>query len=579
MAISYKRIFWFLFAVCVFLLFFRLGRADMMGDDGHYAFRALGYFDYLASDKQTTPLQWFGTRPWWSLLSFHDHPPLVFLIQHIFFTLLGASMFVSRLAAAFAALGSAIVLYCLARDSLGERTALFSTGAFVLNNYFIWTGRTGILEGVMIFFALAGLLFFRRGYEKPKNFLWAGLFFGLAFLSKYSFLFFLPGILLYCLWRACCEKNWKFFTKKYLLLGSLIFLCTITPVTVFNIGTFLARGHFDLQFSQLLLPASSLDKDWPILSDRVHAGNFFGTTVALTKLISDGSGAPYALVFIFSLGYLWYLARVRGMKIDLFPIFIFLSIFCCFFFVGGQGLWLGILAPFAALIIGQALAEVPVSAPFLGLVSLLCAYFFFFIINTNILLLPIGTERILYSPLRVENHGYRQLDEKMTKLLGSVRPTPDIMEGVRRVWYGDFDLKAVDFSVQHYTSKPESKILVVYDLNTDWFNTIWIFQKWNFYNHFFVATSEEFSRNARHADTLAILEEKIDTIVFVEAAPKNRARSVIDSPYTLLIAEHFNELGVVPEVLRDDAGDPAFYIYTANLADVFAKPLDVSSVQ
>ena len=37
-----------LLAITAFLLLLRLGRADMLGDDAHYAFRALGYFDYLA---------------------------------------------------------------------------------------------------------------------------------------------------------------------------------------------------------------------------------------------------------------------------------------------------------------------------------------------------------------------------------------------------------------------------------------------------------------------------------------------------------------------------------------------------
>jgi len=48
------------------LLFVNLGKADMEGDQAHYAFRSVGYMDYLGSETQTTPLQWFDKIPWWS---------------------------------------------------------------------------------------------------------------------------------------------------------------------------------------------------------------------------------------------------------------------------------------------------------------------------------------------------------------------------------------------------------------------------------------------------------------------------------------------------------------------------------
>src|SRR3989344_3374609 len=127
--------------LAAFLIFFRLTRHDILGDDGHYSFRAIGYFDYLGSLEQTTPVQWFGERPWWSLLSFHDHPPLVFLIQHIFFKLFGVSLLVSRLPAALAAVGSVLVLFFIGRK-LGEINAgLFAAAALAVNSYFLWTGR------------------------------------------------------------------------------------------------------------------------------------------------------------------------------------------------------------------------------------------------------------------------------------------------------------------------------------------------------------------------------------------------------------------------------------------------------
>ncbi len=82
-----------------------LWQGDLTGSDEiFYGFRAIGMMDYDNAPKQSTPLEWFdpinqknhllnyppadqpgaaitGT-PWWTKLSFHDHPPLVFLVQH-----------------------------------------------------------------------------------------------------------------------------------------------------------------------------------------------------------------------------------------------------------------------------------------------------------------------------------------------------------------------------------------------------------------------------------------------------------------------------------------------------------------
>ena len=72
--------------VCLagFFRLFRIARADMVTDAAHYAFRAIGYLDYVSINTQTSPIVWFDFMPWWSFLSFHDHPGLVFLIQHFF---------------------------------------------------------------------------------------------------------------------------------------------------------------------------------------------------------------------------------------------------------------------------------------------------------------------------------------------------------------------------------------------------------------------------------------------------------------------------------------------------------------
>src|SRR3989338_6885137 len=72
-----------------------LGFAEIFHDEGLYAFRSIGYIDYIQNNDQTTPIQWFKDLPqipWWTKLSFHDHPPLFFLVQHLFFRVFGNSL-------------------------------------------------------------------------------------------------------------------------------------------------------------------------------------------------------------------------------------------------------------------------------------------------------------------------------------------------------------------------------------------------------------------------------------------------------------------------------------------------------
>src|SRR3989338_5227713 len=94
------------------LRFYQLGLADVITDEVLIAFRSIGYIDFFSSPYQTTPWEWFSDLPWWLKLSFHDHPPLIFLIQHWFFQLLGQNVIVLRLPFALAGIFSVFLFFC-----------------------------------------------------------------------------------------------------------------------------------------------------------------------------------------------------------------------------------------------------------------------------------------------------------------------------------------------------------------------------------------------------------------------------------------------------------------------------------
>ncbi len=559
MSKNQKIIFISLMLLAAFLLFFRLTRQDMLGDDGHYAFRSLGYFDFLSSLKQTTPVQWFGERPWWSYLSFHDHPMLFFLIQNWFFKIFGVSILISRLPSVFAALGSAVLVYLIGKRMAGIEAGLLSMGALVLNNYFIWTGRIGLLESVFTFFLLLGILYLLKALEdSPKFFRHAGFYLGLAFLTKYTFLFVLPGLFLYILW-----KQRQIFSNKKFWQGVIIFVLAISPIIIYNLMLYVARGHFDVQFSDLFKQQHA---DWTLLSNRVQPLRWnFG---AVVNTLVEGYSIPYfALVVLSFSTLLFFLRKERFLSVKLLPVLVISSMLIIFPVVGGAARWLGVTSPFAALVLGLGFGSWQRTNSYQklkylvwALVGIVSVFFVFYIINTNHLRKPVGGQ-FLYSDFRVENYGYTQLDQKITELLAGKRSPPNVQEAARLWWYKDMKPEAVDFAMLREGSTPFASLLI-YDLQTNWFATMWIFERWKQYHRFLIMTSEEFLKVVRSENDLTMFNSlNLDSLYLVVSGKEVARESRVNFPETKILVDNFVNQGITPEIIYDDQGREAFYIY------------------
>lgn len=544
--------------IALLFLFWRLDRADILGDDGHYAFRSIGYVDYVASGVQTTPLQWFGFRPWWSYLSFHDHPPLFFFIQHLFFSLFGVSVFVSRLPSVFAALGSLAVLYFLVRKIAGEKAALFSLIALVFNNYFIWMGRIGLLESVFSFFFLLGILFLVQGLSEWRKLVIAGVFFGLALLSKYTFLIGFPGIAAYIFFHRR-----EVLQKRAFFKAAGIFLAIVSPIVIYNAMMYVTRGHFDVQFSDLFRQGQ---EDWPILAARVGKG-FQMKEVLMT--LTDGFGIPYALMTLLAIGYVlkrfW---RERGLQ--LLPVYVLFSYILGFSFLGGNSSWLGVTAPFTAAILGIAVQDLFVRLKgvwrfaLAGLGSVILAYSGVYLVSTNHLINPLPS--FFTSGIRIENLGYNQLDKEITKVLSNAKFDPVVQKNVRALWHEKINPGAIAFGEMRQGKEPFNDIIVL-DSRTNWFSFVWLLERWRFYRAAPIILYEEFQTLLFDPDTENLLEQLgFDHIVFIRAGDAVREERAQKYPTDI-------ETGIeitIPHLtdykeIRDDKGRVAFYWYEAPL--------------
>src|SRR3989344_1460103 len=128
-----KKLLFCILVLAFLLRFWNVWNLDIVGDEAADAFRSVGYIDYLGTNFQTQPIDWYktGPLPWWTSLSFHDFPPMAMIVQNIFFTIFGDSLSVARLPAAVLGTISVFLIYLIIkRLFLSDSLALFSAFLF-----------------------------------------------------------------------------------------------------------------------------------------------------------------------------------------------------------------------------------------------------------------------------------------------------------------------------------------------------------------------------------------------------------------------------------------------------------------
>lgn len=243
----------------IFFRFWNLSSDELTFDEGIYAFRSIGYLDYLENPAQVTPIQLFVEKvaPAWLSLSFHDAPPLFFIISHIFFSLFGESVLIARLPSAFAGIGTVILFFFVTRllfEKFENETlkkwrdwAGLLAGAIASVSFApVAISRLNQLEAILFFMMLLNIYFFLKLLD-DKRWWWAfGISFGLALLVKYTCVFLIPVYFIYLfIIHSELLKDWRWYAGWG--IAGLMFL----PVIIYNIKLYELLGHFDLQFAYL----------------------------------------------------------------------------------------------------------------------------------------------------------------------------------------------------------------------------------------------------------------------------------------------------------------------------------------
>ena len=460
------------------LSLYGLSRGDTVNDEVFMSFRGIRMMDFNEAANQTTPLEWNDPNiPWWTNLSFHDHPALVPLTQHAFMKIFGENNFAFRLPSALLGIASVYLLYLIGIQLYSANIGLLAAALFGITLNHIYISRVGMQEAYVIFFLLLGSHFFLKSLKNPRCLLWVALAAGLGAESKYNALILIPIFLTYLLiFRR------EYFKNKYFWLGIAVFTAIFSPSIIYNLKLYQTTGHFDFQFSYIFGQHPEIwkvapGKDIGGLSDRIK--NF------IPRMISTNSWLFLSLAAL-SLASL-FISLFKNLKESLRKnAFLLIAIFylaILILLIGPSYRFLTMLTPFLAL--SAAIFLIEVSHYFNGKFALLAIvpillFEIFYSINNQIIYYPVGPAPWFSSKVRYENYnwGYNELGQWLEHELKGKMPglTFDLqykfLDGLR----GQAIEKGLAENLVPYPA------LFVYDGNFDLAAKLWVLSRLHIYH-------------------------------------------------------------------------------------------------
>jgi 4-amino-4-deoxy-L-arabinose transferase-like glycosyltransferase len=175
--------------------------------------------------------------------SYYDHPPMIAYLLRLFTNLLGRQVFVLKLADTITSLLTVIAFYYLAKKFLSDNKAWLAT-AILLSTFMISIlSLISTPDVPLMLFWTISLNFLHEAIFKRKKiyWLWAGIFTGLSFDSKYTALFLIIGLIGFL---VIAKPYRKLLFSRWLILYLFSFAVTILPVVIWNIRNGYASFKF-----------------------------------------------------------------------------------------------------------------------------------------------------------------------------------------------------------------------------------------------------------------------------------------------------------------------------------------------
>ncbi len=179
-------------------------------------------------------------------LSYYDHPPMIAYLLRIFTTLFGKKVFVLKLADTTVTLLTLVSFYQLARKFLSGHKAIQATVLLLSTLMISILSLISTPDVPLMLCWTISLNFLHEALFRRKNmyWIWAGLFTGLSFDSKYTAIFLIFGLIGFLLISGYYRK---LLISRWLFIYLFCFAITILPVVWWNVQNGFASFKFQSQ--------------------------------------------------------------------------------------------------------------------------------------------------------------------------------------------------------------------------------------------------------------------------------------------------------------------------------------------
>lgn len=150
-----------------------------------------------------------------------DSAPLYTYLMKINFEYFGASLFTLRLLSAISGSLIAIFLFLFVKRVTDKKQAALALALYGLGEAPLIYNRIGHIESTLTLFLLLMFILWQSAKENRWLYFLSGLCYSLAFLIKFTALFFAPAILAYWLYEYY-QKRWGWKKFLYFAIGAII---------------------------------------------------------------------------------------------------------------------------------------------------------------------------------------------------------------------------------------------------------------------------------------------------------------------------------------------------------------------
>lgn len=549
------RYFFLVLILAAAFSFWALDRHDVVGDEASYMVRGMRMLDFNFGIEQPTPVQWVDEMPWWMPFSFHDHPPLVFLIERFSFVAFGENLIAGRIPSVLAGLGAVILLFFIGKELYSRRVGLIGASLFAFTVGHVWVSRVALQESIGVFFMLASFYAFLMALQKRRALIFTGVLAGLTVLVKYTAVILLPIFL-----TILFFKRREYITSKNLLLAVSCFLFFISPIIIYNLGLYRTFGHLDFQISYVFGQTVAA---WSEMPGKEEVGSFTERAKDYLPHLLD-THSPFFL-FLAASGILIAMRRFRTHAV-LLIFFLWLAAFM--FAVGPTYRFLAMLTPWLSIFAAVFLvffgdrflgARQNIAASLLIAVAALEAGYAY---NSVIAITPIGKTPWTYAAIRSEgnNWGYNQLENFVSQELEGKRPEPAL--GFHYPVIARF-LDRVVLRDTNIGLEPKAW-MVIYNGNMSVAVQLWTFLRRIVYQGWPTTDVETYHRILAENGPDYFKKLGIAKIYFFQNTDAVVLREVRNRPLTKdadMLEQRLLAAGVLPREIKNLRGETAFRVY------------------